>query len=126
MAHSFSGPSVFGLFIQPFMGFGVGYTIGRCTKAASPGVFGLALAVHQLAEIAIYGIANGLLGDGGRRSAKIYAMTNITFSLTTMGLLYRWGLIGQIGVIVSAVLIGIESYTKCKDFSYYRTAQLAQ
>lgn len=124
MTYPFSGPSFFGLPVQPVIGFGAGYTIGSCIKASSPALFGVALAVHQLADILIFKIMDRMMGDGGRQSAKIYAATNISISVATMGALYRSGLIGQIGVIVSSVLIGFESYAKYKDFSYYRMAQV--
>ncbi len=124
MTYPFSGPSISGLPFQPWIGLTVGYTIGHCVNAHSPALFGAALAVHQLADILIYTVVNSMKGDGAGHSAQIYATTNFSISVTTMGFLYCSGLIGQIGVIAGSVLIGIELYTKYKDLSYYRTAQL--
>ncbi|WP_068466805.1 hypothetical protein [Candidatus Protochlamydia phocaeensis] len=115
---SFSGPSLWELPFRPIVGFVGGCLYGVLFKVPI-GLAASAFSIRELADPIFFNIANAFVGDGGKKSARIYAITNLTVNVATLVLLYRWNLIGQIGLIAFSALMGLEMLCKWADFSKY-------
>lgn len=126
MTYSFTGPSLLDLAWRPIAGCIIGGYLGVVSQS-SVALFGLAAAVHEIADILFYQIAHAFQvpQDGGRRDAKLYMLTSLTSHILTAAFLYQSNLIGRLGLRIFSGLIAVDLLCKYTDLPKYKTIPLS-
>lgn len=122
---SFSGPSHLHL---PLAMAG-SYMIGELYQAIAMTntLPSLILVIREIADWIFYRLAITLFRPfHDRCRAQIYAATNLTVNIATLGVFLRLQLIGKIGTQICIGIMTIEMVCKCLDFSKYRVHPINQ